>query len=59
VFRSLEIPLGLYTPMFAVGRAGGWAAHVMEQHGDNRLIRPRANYTGEIDRPYILIERRG
>lgn len=59
VFRSLGIPLDLYTPMFAIGRAGGWAAHVMEQHADNRLIRPRANYTGEMDRPYILIERRG
>ncbi|MGI9037932.1 MAG: citrate/2-methylcitrate synthase [Gemmatimonadota bacterium] len=59
VFRSLGIPRDLYTPMFAIGRAGGWAAHVMEQHADNRLIRPRANYTGEMDRPYILIERRG
>lgn len=58
VYRHLGIPLDLFTPLFAMGRTGGWSAHVMEQHGDNRLIRPRANYTGEIDRPYELIEHR-
>jgi citrate synthase len=58
VYRHLAIPLDLFTPLFALGRTGGWAAHVMEQHDDNRLIRPRANYTGTIDRPYLLIERR-
>jgi len=59
VYRHLGIPLDLFTPLFALGRTGGWAAHVMEQHADNRLIRPRANYTGAIDRPYVLIDRRG
>lgn len=58
VYRHLGIPLDLFTPLFALGRTGGWAAHVMEQHRDNRLIRPRANYTGEVDRPYELIEHR-
>lgn len=58
VYRSLGIPLDLFTPLFALGRTGGWAAHVMEQYEDNRLIRPRANYTGTIDRPYVLIDRR-
>lgn len=58
VYRHLGIPLDLFTPLFALGRTGGWAAHVMEQYEDNRLIRPRANYTGTIDRPYVLIERR-
>ncbi|MFW6088899.1 MAG: citrate/2-methylcitrate synthase [Gemmatimonadota bacterium] len=58
VYRSLGIPLDLFTPLFALGRTGGWAAHVMEQYSDNRLIRPRANYTGIIDRPYVLIDRR-
>lgn len=58
VYRSLGIPLDLFTPLFALGRTGGWAAHVMEQYEDNRLIRPRANYTGAIDRPYVLIDRR-
>ncbi len=58
VYRHLGIPLDLFTPLFALGRTGGWAAHVMEQHADNRLIRPRGNYTGTVDRPYVLIERR-
>lgn len=58
VYRHLGIPLDLFTPLFALGRTGGWTAHVMEQHRDNRLIRPRAQYVGEIGRPYVLIENR-
>ena len=58
VYRSLGIPLALFTPLFAIGRSGGWAAHVMEQHADNRLIRPRARYTGESMRQYIQINNR-
>jgi len=58
VYRSLGVPLDLFTPLFAVGRAGGWAAHVMEQHRDNRLIRPRARYTGADERPYVRIDQR-
>lgn len=58
VYRLLGIPLDLFTPLFAIGRTGGWAAHVMEQHRDNRLIRPRANYTGAIDRPYVRLAQR-
>ncbi|MFV2066133.1 MAG: citrate/2-methylcitrate synthase [Pirellulales bacterium] len=58
VYRSLGIPLDLFTPLFAIGRSGGWAAHVMEQHQDNRLIRPRARYTGEPPRPYVRIDQR-
>jgi len=58
VYRSLGIPLALFTPLFAIGRSGGWAAHVMEQHADNRLIRPRARYTGESMRQYIQINQR-
>jgi len=58
VYRSLEIPVALFTPLFAIGRAGGWAAHVMEQHLDNRLIRPRARYTGESLRHYTQIDHR-
>jgi citrate synthase len=58
VYRSLGIPDALFTPLFAIGRAGGWAAHVMEQHSDNRLIRPRARYTGESLRHYTQIDHR-
>lgn len=58
VYYSLGLPIDLFTPLFAVGRAAGWAAHVMEQHMHNKLIRPRAEYTGELDRPWVPIDRR-
>jgi citrate synthase len=45
---GLEIPL--YTPMFAMSRVAGWAAHVLEQTANNRLIRPRSLYTGAAPR---------
>jgi citrate synthase len=46
VYYSLGIPIDLYTPIFAVSRISGWSAHVLEQYANNRLIRPRADYTG-------------
>ncbi len=58
VYYALGIPIDLYTPLFAMGRMGGWTAHVMEQHSDNRLIRPRAEYVGEMDLPWVSIEDR-
>jgi citrate synthase len=45
-YTTLGIDIDLFTPIFAVSRISGWAAHVMEQHDNNRLIRPRADYTG-------------
>jgi citrate synthase len=45
-YYSLGIPIDLYTPIFAVSRMSGWTAHVLEQYRNNRLIRPRAEYTG-------------
>jgi citrate synthase len=45
---KLEIPL--YTPIFAMSRISGWAAHIIEQLDNNRLIRPRALYKGESRR---------
>ena len=58
VYYSLGLAIDLFTPLFAVGRTAGWAAHVMEQHMHNKLIRPRAEYTGELDRPWVPIDRR-
>jgi len=46
-YYSLGIPVDLFTPIFAVSRMSGWTAHVLEQYHNNRLIRPRADYTGE------------
>src|SRR2546430_10848778 len=44
-YKSMGIPTDQFTPIFAISRVAGWAAHVMEQHANNRLIRPRAEYT--------------
>jgi citrate synthase len=46
VYYMLGIPIDLYTPVFAVSRMSGWTAHILEQYANNRLIRPRADYTG-------------
>lgn len=56
--NHLGIPSYLFTPVFAVGRAPGWLAHILEQYGDNRIIRPRAEYIGPPKIPYVPIERR-
>jgi citrate synthase len=45
-YYSLGIPIDLFTPIFAVSRVSGWTAHILEQYANNRLIRPRADYTG-------------
>jgi citrate synthase len=45
-YYALGIPIDLYTPIFAVSRISGWTAHILEQYANNRLIRPRADYTG-------------
>jgi len=58
-YYSLGIPVDLYTPIFAVSRMSGWTAHIMEQYKNNRLIRPRAEYTGKPDgQPWVPINER-
>lgn len=47
-YTMLGIDVDLFTPIFAVSRISGWAAHIIEQHDDNRLIRPRAEYLGPV-----------
>jgi citrate synthase len=59
-YAILGIDIDLYTPIFAVSRIAGWAAHIIEQLDDNRLIRPRAEYIGPVyPSPYIPIANRG
>jgi citrate synthase len=55
-YATLGIDIDLYTPIFAVSRIAGWAAHVIEQLDDNRLIRPRADYIGPVyPSPYVAM----
>jgi citrate synthase len=58
-YYSLGIPIDLFTPIFAVSRMSGWTAHILEQYCNNRLIRPRADYTGKADgQPWVPIDER-
>src|SRR5579875_1237223 len=58
-YTTLGIDIDLFTPIFAISRIAGWSAHVIEQHDDNRLIRPRAEYTGPaFPAPSTPIEKR-
>lgn len=57
-YYMLGIPVDLYTPIFAVSRISGWTAHVLEQLGNNKLIRPRSDYQGGMDLKYTPIEQR-
>ena len=58
-YTTLGIDLDLFTPIFAVSRIAGWAAHVIEQLDDNRLIRPRAEYIGpEYPTKYVALNAR-
>lgn len=57
-YYMMGIPLELYTPIFAVSRISGWTGHILEQYADNKLIRPRAEYIGARDLPYIPINER-
>ncbi len=57
-YYMMGIPLDLYTPIFAVSRISGWTGHVLEQYADNKLIRPRAEYIGARDLPYVPRDQR-
>src|SRR5215510_7049866 len=58
-YYTLGIPIDLYTPIFAVSRMSGWTAHALEQYANNRLIRPRAEYTGpSYPQRFVPLEQR-
>jgi citrate synthase len=57
-YYTMGIPIDLYTPIFAIARVAGWTAHVMEQHQNNRIIRPQDEYTGPFGRKVVPIEQR-
>lgn len=57
-YYLMDIPLDQYTPIFAVSRVSGWTGHILEQYGNNKLIRPRAEYIGKRDQKYVPIDER-
>jgi citrate synthase len=57
VYRYLGIATDLFTPVFAASRVAGWSAHVLEQHSDNKIIRPSSAYVGSPGRPFPARER--
>ena len=57
VYAYLDIPTELFTPLFAASRVVGWAAHILEQHADNRIIRPSSEYVGPPRRTFPARER--
>jgi 2-methylcitrate synthase len=58
VYHFMGVPTYLFTPIFVCSRVTGWAAHVMEQRANNKLIRPAADYTGPSLQPWVPIEER-
>ncbi|WP_310549790.1 citrate/2-methylcitrate synthase [Paenibacillus glufosinatiresistens] len=58
VYTQLGIERELFTPIFAISRVSGWTAHILEQYEDNRIIRPRAEYTGLIEQKYVPVDER-